>query len=99
MDHAPHHERQLRCHRFPLCEGYIDLSASPAPVIRPPYIPRATTARTYSPRSPPNPPPGTSCPLCSATMVIRKARHGRFRGRQFYGCSQYPACLGTRPKG
>lgn len=31
-----------------------------------------------------------SCPQCSASMVLREGRYGRF-----YGCSRYPYCKGT----
>ncbi|RVT39648.1 topoisomerase DNA-binding C4 zinc finger domain-containing protein [Sphingobium algorifonticola] len=37
-----------------------------------------------------------SCPLCSAPMRRRTARRGRGSGRQFWGCSRYPGCRGTR---
>ena len=37
-----------------------------------------------------------SCPLCSAPMRRRTARRGRGAGRQFWGCSRYPGCRGTR---
>ena len=36
------------------------------------------------------------CPLCSSSMVLRTARRGRNSGSQFWGCSRYPACRGTR---
>ena len=32
------------------------------------------------------------CPTCSAPMIRRKARSGRNAGREFWGCSRYPAC-------
>jgi restriction system protein len=35
------------------------------------------------------PPP--SCPRCSSAMVQRQSKHG-----QFWGCSRYPGCRGTR---
>ena len=38
-----------------------------------------------------------SCPSCGRSMVKRTARRGRRRGSQFWGCSQYPRCRGTRP--
>jgi restriction system protein len=37
-----------------------------------------------------------SCPTCSATMVLRRARTGSRAGQAFWGCSTYPACRGTR---
>ncbi len=40
---------------------------------------------------------GTStCPRCGAPMVRRTARRGRNVGGQFWGCSRYPRCKGTR---
>lgn len=32
------------------------------------------------------------CPRCNAVMVLRNGRRG-----QFYGCSRFPRCRGTRP--
>lgn len=36
------------------------------------------------------------CPLCSSAMVKRVAKRGPNAGEQFYGCSTYPVCRGTR---
>lgn len=36
------------------------------------------------------------CPLCHASMVRRTAKKGANAGAQFWGCSKYPACRGTR---
>lgn len=32
------------------------------------------------------------CPKCGSEMVIKTARKGKLSGKQFYGCSRYPAC-------
>jgi len=37
------------------------------------------------------------CPVCGKGMVLRTARKGGNRGRQFWGCTAYPACRGTMP--
>jgi restriction system protein len=37
------------------------------------------------------------CPRCESPMVLRIARRGANAGRQFWGCSTYPKCQGTRP--
>lgn len=37
-----------------------------------------------------------ACPLCDRPMVQRTARRGSNAGNQFWGCSGYPACKGTR---
>jgi len=42
----------------------------------------------------PKPP---ACPLCAKPMRLRTARKGPRAGSQFWGCSGYPDCKGTRP--
>jgi DNA-binding helix-hairpin-helix protein with protein kinase domain len=65
--------------------------AKPTPSVFVPVPPRSITTRTA-------PAGGTpSCPSCGRSMVRRTARRGRRRGSQFWGCSQYPRCRGTRP--
>ena len=36
------------------------------------------------------------CPTCSRRMVLRKAKKGPNAGSDFWGCSAYPKCRGTR---
>ena len=36
------------------------------------------------------------CPNCNSSMVLRTATKGNNPGRQFYGCSKWPNCKGTR---
>jgi four helix bundle suffix protein len=36
------------------------------------------------------------CPTCGERMVLRTARQGKQAGTQFWGCSGYPECKGTR---
>ncbi len=38
-----------------------------------------------------------ACPVCQSTMEKRIAKRGANSGNAFWGCSQYPACKGTRP--
>lgn len=38
-----------------------------------------------------------SCPVCHSAMVLRTARKGVNAGSEFWGCSDYPRCRGTRP--
>lgn len=40
---------------------------------------------------------GPTCPICDRPMALRTARKGPNSGRQFWGCSGYPDCRGTRP--
>ena len=37
-----------------------------------------------------------NCPLCGQPLVVRTARKGAHAGAQFWGCSAFPACKGTR---
>lgn len=39
---------------------------------------------------------GPSCPKCGEKMVVRTARQGASAGHQFWGCSSFPNCKGTR---
>ena len=35
------------------------------------------------------------CPKCGSEMIRRTAHHGDNSGKDFWGCSRYPACRGT----
>jgi ssDNA-binding Zn-finger/Zn-ribbon topoisomerase 1 len=37
------------------------------------------------------------CPKCSKDLVLKTATRGFNKGGQFWGCSDYPSCRGTRP--
>ena len=37
------------------------------------------------------------CPLCGKPMIKRVAKKGINSGREFWSCSGYPECNGTRP--
>ena len=37
-----------------------------------------------------------SCPSCGQPMILRTSKRGANAGNQFWGCSTYPACKGTR---
>jgi len=41
----------------------------------------------------------SNCPLCSKPMARRTAKRGANAGGEFWGCTGYPACRGTRPIG
>lgn len=36
------------------------------------------------------------CPVCNSDMVLRTAKKGPNAGNQFFGCSRYPNCRGTK---
>jgi restriction system protein len=38
----------------------------------------------------------TTCPKCSSELVLRTAKSGANAGKQFYGCSRFPACRYVR---
>jgi restriction system protein len=38
-----------------------------------------------------------ACPSCAKPMVRRTAKRGANAGGEFWGCTGYPACRGTRP--
>lgn len=66
---------------------------------------QSARATTSIPRQNPTPQPASSyqsststphCPRCGSTMNKRLARRGRNAGNQFWGCSRYPSCKGTR---
>lgn len=42
-------------------------------------------------------PAAPSCPICTKAMVRRTAKRGANAGSEFWGCSGYPSCKGTRP--
>ncbi len=37
-----------------------------------------------------------ACPQCSAKMVKRTATRGKYAGKKFWGCPNYPSCTGIR---
>ena len=43
--------------------------------------------------------PAATCPVCARGMVRRTARRGSNAGGEFWGCTAYPSCRGTRPIG
>ena len=57
----------------------------------------AAVAPSMQPDSTPT--QATTCPSCSKPMVRRSAKRGANAGSEFWGCTGYPACRGTRPIG
>lgn len=37
-----------------------------------------------------------ACPVCGKPMLKRMQKRGQMQGREFWGCSDYPHCQGTR---
>jgi restriction system protein len=42
-------------------------------------------------------PVSPACPKCGARMIDRVAKQGKFSGRHFWSCGQYPKCRGVLP--
>lgn len=38
----------------------------------------------------------SNCPICGEEMALRTARKGKSAGQQFWGCTKFPKCRGTR---
>jgi DNA-binding helix-hairpin-helix protein with protein kinase domain len=68
----------------------VALAVAPPP--RPaPYLPRTPRVATPSPPRRTGAAGSPSCPKCGSSMRRRSGRYG-----QFWGCSKYPKCRGTR---
>ncbi len=37
-----------------------------------------------------------TCPWCGGKLVLREAKQGKYKGKSFYGCSNYPSCKDVR---
>jgi restriction system protein len=86
--------RNLKLIDGPLLYGLIrqarnSRGQSPAPQDGQPLV---SAAQADAPSVP-------SCPTCSKPMVKRTAKRGANAGEEFWGCSAYPACRGTRRVG
>ena len=64
--------------------------AAATPVTR---APKPAESRVMNPTTTSTVP---ACPSCESPMVQRTAKKGQNAGSQFWGCSRYPACRGTR---
>jgi len=66
----------------------LSVASPPQPTPQPTRVPRSITPTQHSTTGTSGEP---SCPRCGSPMRRRSGRHG-----QFWGCSQYPRCKGTR---
>jgi DNA-binding helix-hairpin-helix protein with protein kinase domain len=73
---------------------YIGIPIPPAQVVQPQPTRTASSFPTSNPSYGQTP----TCPQCGSAMMLRTARRGHGAGRQFFGCSRFPSCRGTRPK-
>ena len=71
-----------------LSQARVEIDRSPArPAAAPAVQPTVAPVQT------------SSCPSCAKPMVRRTAKRGANAGAEFWGCTGYPACRGTRPIG
>jgi restriction system protein len=56
----------------------------------------ATERRVNTPVAEPILRSAMACPACGAAMKLRTAKRGANAGSEFWGCTTYPACKGTR---
>ena len=54
------------------------------------------TAAEPGPETSQSNPDSVLCPICEEPMVKRLARRGPNAGNEFWGCTKYPVCKGTR---
>jgi hypothetical protein len=80
-----YNSREIAALIAPLLKDQLSVSVPPpAPVIPPPVSnPQAST------------PP--ICPKCGIPMVLRTVTQGEHKGKQFYGCTNYPNCRQMKP--
>ena len=74
----------------PTLTGMIAQAREPAPFMDPTNRKRIEPVMNASTANP-------ACPICGAAMVGRTAKRGTHAGSEFWGCSLYPRCRGTRP--
>jgi restriction system protein len=100
--------RNLRLIDGPRLRALLDAQAAPSPRAQPGAAGPAAAAPALAPvtadGAPASPTTSTtsavttpSCPVCDKAMIRRTAKRGAQAGNAFWGCSDYPACRGTRP--
>ncbi|KEH15485.1 topoisomerase DNA-binding C4 zinc finger protein, putative [Medicago truncatula] len=67
--------------------------AQPARPTQPSNSRNTSTAASARAHTKPQTP---QCPICNSVMRIRTAQKGRNAGKQFWGCSRFPRCYGSR---
>jgi ATP-dependent DNA helicase RecQ len=71
------------CSKYPTCKEALSYNGEEAPAASPPTA-----------EADPGPAPICPEPNCGETMVLKTARRGPYRGRQFWSCTRYPDCKG-----
>jgi restriction system protein len=86
--------RNIRLVDGPKLFGMIKQAKAAGAVSRGPELPSRGPAATPTAAAPATTPP---CPVCASAMVLRTAKRGANAGSEFWGCTKYPSCKGTRP--
>ncbi len=87
--------------RFPVQRVYNpkDIAAQIAPLLKGKTVSsnvnRPTPAITTNNANPTSTVP--LCPKCGIPMVLRTVSRGKHKGKQFYGCANYPHCRQVKP--
>jgi len=79
-----------------LCGGHVTPAARAFAEGKPFRFIEGTDVVEFVERAPRPSPGEPRCPRCGAPMQRRTARSGANAGRDFLGCTAYPACKGTR---
>ena len=87
--------RNIRLVDGPKLFGMIKQAKASAAVARGPEMPGRGPAATPTASAAAMAP---SCPVCASAMVLRTAKRGANASSEFWGCTKYPACKGTRPR-
>ncbi|MFH1804604.1 MAG: topoisomerase DNA-binding C4 zinc finger domain-containing protein [Pseudomonadota bacterium] len=87
-------EQDLKLLGAPVPDSTVALIVPELP--RPPQPARVQKATASTSRQNIRPTGAPNCPSCGKPMVLRRAGRGRNIGKQFWGCTGYPNCRGTR---
>ncbi len=74
--------REVAARIAPLLKDAVAISGTPKPA--------STTAASLDNAAP-------LCPKCGIPMVLRTVTQGEHKGKQFYGCVNYPRCREVKP--
>lgn len=76
------------------------VSTPQTPIKKPPQPKTMQAKKTPVPTFTPDQPEKTDvplCPKCGIPMVVRTVSKGNHKGKQFYGCSNFPKCRQMKP--
>lgn len=100
-----YNSREIADQVRPLLREYIQASQPaaniPAPISKSPRTPMPASTEQSAPKSIPVPVPTSNniplCPKCGTPMVLRTVSKGDHKGKQFYGCRNFPKCRQMTP--